>query len=109
MSCCVLGMAEEFKKYGIAVNGLWPKTTIATSAIVNLIGGEALVDRSRKVDIMADAAHAILIRNCWETTGNFFIDEEVLRETGVTDFESYSVKPGTELQMDFFIEPSIEE
>lgn len=109
MSCCVLGMAEEFKKYGIAVNALWPKTTIATSAIVNLLGGEGLVDRSRKVDIMADAAHAILTKNCWDLTGQFLIDEEVLRKEGVTDFDAYSVKPGTELQMDFFIEPSIEE
>ncbi len=103
MSLCVLGMAEEFKEAGVAVNALWPRTTVATAAVVNLLGGEEVAARSRKPDIVADAAHAVLTRPSRECTGNFFLDEEVLREEGVTDFEPYAVTPGNELIPDFFI------
>lgn len=103
MSMCVLGMAEELAPQGIAVNALWPKTVIATAAVQNLLGGDATVNRSRKPDIVADAAHAILTRPSKTTTGNFFIDEEVLRQEGVTDFDAYAHAPGHELLPDFFI------
>ena len=105
MSLCVLGMAGEFKKQGVAFNALWPKTTIDTAAIRNVVGAE-LANRSRKPDIMADAAHAILTRSSHDCTGNFYVDEEVLREEGVSDFSGYAVTPGlknAELQPDFFI------
>ena len=105
MSLCVLGMAGEFKKQGVAFNALWPKTTIDTAAIRNVVGAE-LANRSRKPDIMADAAHAILPRSSRDCTGNFYVDEEVLREEGVSDFSGYAVTPGlknAELQPDFFI------
>ncbi len=100
---CVLGMAGEFRERGVAVNALWPKTVIATAAVRNLLGGEEVIRRSRRPEIMADAAHYILIRPSRETTGNFFIDEDVLRAAGVTDFEQYAVSPGAELLPDFFI------
>ncbi len=103
MSLCVLGMAEEFREEGVAVNALWPRTTIATAAVVNLLGGEEVAARSRKPDIVADAAHAILTRPSRDCTGHFFLDEDVLRAEGVTDFEPYAVNPGTELIPDFFI------
>ena len=93
----------EFKKAGIASNTLWPRTTIATAAVKNLLGGQALIDRSRTVDIVADAAYAILRRASADCTGNNFIDEDVLREEGVTDFSAYSVVPGGELQVDLFL------
>jgi citronellol/citronellal dehydrogenase len=105
MSLCVLGMAGEFKKQGVAFNALWPKTTIDTATIRNVVGAE-LANRSRKPDIMADAAHAILTRSSRDCTGNFYVDEEVLREEGVSDFSGYAVTPGlknAELQPDFFI------
>ncbi len=105
MSLCVLGMAGEFKKQGVAFNALWPKTTIDTAAIRNVVGAE-LANRSRKPDIMADAAHAILTRSSRDCTGNFYVDEEVLREEGVSDFSGYAVTPGLKnaaLQPDFFI------
>jgi citronellol/citronellal dehydrogenase len=104
MSMCVLGMAAEFAERGVAVNALWPKTTIATAAIRNLLGGEDMVARSRHPSIMGDAAHAILVRDSREATGGFLVDEEVLRAAGVLDFEGYSVQPGAELQLDFFLE-----
>jgi len=103
MSMCVLGMAEELKEYGIAVNAIWPATAIDTSAIRNLIGDE-MARASRKPEIMADAAHAILTRDSKTCTGNFFIDEKVLREEGVTDFDQYAVDPTAELTPDFFLE-----
>ena len=103
MSLCVLAMAEEFRSDGIAVNALWPRTTIDTAAVRNLLGGQEAIERSRKPEIMADAAHAILTRPSREVTGNFFIDEDVLKDAGITDFEPYAVKPGTALQPDFFI------
>jgi citronellol/citronellal dehydrogenase len=103
MSLCVLGMAGEFREQGIAVNALWPKTVIATAAVQNLLGGSDVMKRSRKPEIMADAAYVILKRNSRECTGNYFIDEDVLRESGVTEFDTYAVIPGTELLLDFFI------
>jgi citronellol/citronellal dehydrogenase len=103
MSMCVLGMADEFREKGVAFNALWPRTVIATAAI-NMIGGQEMMEASRTVDIMADAAHAILTRDSRACTGNFFIDEDVLREAGVKDFSKYLVKPGTEPLPDFFLD-----
>jgi citronellol/citronellal dehydrogenase len=103
MSECVLGMAAEFQQQGVAFNALWPKTVIATAAVQNLLGGEDLMRRARKPDILADAAHAILTRPSRECTGNFFIDEQVLTEEGVTDLDPYAVTPGAELVPDFFV------
>jgi citronellol/citronellal dehydrogenase len=103
MSLCVLGMAAEFKEQGVAVNALWPKTVIATAAVRNLLGGWEVEKRARKPEIMADAAHMILTRNSRECTGNFFIDEDVLRQTGTTDFDKYAVTPGSDLIPDFFV------
>ncbi len=103
MSMCVLGMAAEFKNQGVAVNALWPRTTIATAAVRNLLGGDEMVRHSRKPDIMGDAAHAILTRDSRSCTGNFFVDDEVLRSAGVTDLEQYAVEPGQKLQPDFFV------
>ena len=106
MSLCVLGMAEELKGQGIAVNALWPRTMIATAAVQNLLGGDAAMAVSRKPEIVADAAHAILTRDSRSFTGRFFIDEEVLREEGVRDFDGYAFSPGAELAPDLFVEPS---
>jgi len=103
MSMCVLGMAEEFRGDGIAVNALWPRTVIATAALAMIPGAADDVARARKPDIVADAAHAILVRDARSTTGRFFIDEDALREAGVTDFERYAMKPGTALLTDLFL------
>jgi citronellol/citronellal dehydrogenase len=103
MSLCVLGMAEELKEDGIAVNALWPRTMIATAAVQNLLGGEASIRGSRQPEIMADAAHAILTKPSREFTGNFCIDEDVLRAEGVTDFSRYQAVPGAELFGDLFV------
>ncbi len=104
MSIWVLGMSAEFAVDGIAVNALWPRTTIATSAVRNLLGGEAMIRASRKPTIMADAAWAVLTRESRSCTGHFFIDEEILTDEGVTDFASYAVSPGTPLQQDLFLD-----
>ena len=104
MSMCVLGMSPEFASKGLAVNALWPRTSIATAAVRNLLGGEAMIKQSRKPEIMADAAHAILTRPSKECTGNFFIDDEVLREAGVEDLDVYAVEPGAKLVTDFFLD-----
>lgn len=103
MSLCTLGMAGELRDQGIAVNSLWPRTTIATAAVRNLLGGEEMCSRSRKPEIMGDAAQAILTRPSGECTGEYFIDEEVLAAEGVTDFDGYAVNPGGPLQPDFFV------
>jgi len=103
MSLCVLGMAEEFRGDGIAVNALWPRTLIATAAVAMIPGAREQLDRARQPSIMADAAHAILNRDARATTGNFFIDDEVLRDAGVTDFDRYAVKPGMPLLPDLFL------
>jgi len=104
MSMCVLGMAGEFRDQGIAVNALWPRTTIATAA-VNMLGGDELMRMSRKPDVMADAAHAIVTKPSGEFTGNFCIDDEVLEAEGVVDLSSYSVDPSVQPAPDFFVEP----
>ncbi|HLM45776.1 MAG TPA: NAD(P)-dependent oxidoreductase [Myxococcaceae bacterium] len=103
MSMCVFGMAEEFREQGVAFNALWPRTTIATAA-VNMLGGQEMMEASRTPEIMSDAAHAILTRDSRSCTGNFFLDEDLLRESGVTDFAKYLVKPGTQPLPDFFID-----
>jgi citronellol/citronellal dehydrogenase len=103
MSMCVLGMAEELKERGIAVNALWPRTVIATSAL-NLLGGDDTSKYGRTVEIVADAAYAILTRTARACTGNFFIDEDVLRAEGVEDFERYAVKRGEPLMRDLFVD-----
>lgn len=105
MSLCVLGMAEEYKKAGIAFNALWPRTAIATAAVKNILGGDAAIRGSRKPEIMADAAHAILTRSARECTGNFFVDDEVMASVGITDLKSYAVDPEATLIPDFFVEP----
>jgi citronellol/citronellal dehydrogenase len=102
MSMCVLGHAEEFKPYGIAVNALWPRTVIQTAALQMIPGVKP--EHCRTPAIMADAAYAILTSDAATTTGNFFIDEEVLKRAGVTDFAGYSVVPGsTQLLPDLFL------
>jgi citronellol/citronellal dehydrogenase len=103
MSMLALGWAEELKQYGIAANALWPKTTIDTAAVRNLLGGQALANMSRTVDIIADAAYAIISKSSRVCTGNTFIDEDVLRAEGVTDLEKYSVVPGAQLYPDLFV------
>jgi citronellol/citronellal dehydrogenase len=103
MSMCVLGMSQEFKKDGVAVNALWPKTGIATAAIY-MLGGDPLIQRCRSPEIMADAFYAIVTQPSKTCTGNFFIDEEVLKNKGVSDFDKYKVNTSAkELLPDFFI------
>ncbi|MBB4002175.1 SDR family oxidoreductase [Aurantimonas endophytica] len=103
MSMCTLGMAEEFRKDGIAVNSLWPLTAIDTAAVRNVLGGDAMARMSRSPEIVADAAHAILTRPSREATGNFYIDELVLMEEGVSDFSVYGPQGGGEPVADFFV------
>lgn len=103
MSMCTLGMAEEFKEQGIAVNSLWPKTTIATAAIEVNFPKEIFM-ASRKAEIVADAAFVIMNKDSRKTTGQFFIDETVLRAEGVIDFEPYALNPGTPLFTDLFLD-----
>jgi citronellol/citronellal dehydrogenase len=103
MTMIALGLAGELKKYKIAANTVWPRTTIATAAVRNLLGGEALVKMSRTPEIIADSAFYILKRNSEECTGNCFIDEEVLAQEGITDLEKYSVVAGAKLYTDLFL------
>ncbi|MBA3819642.1 MAG: NAD(P)-dependent oxidoreductase [Deltaproteobacteria bacterium] len=103
MSMCVLGMAGELRKDGIGVNALWPRTTIATAAIKNLLGGDAAMRGSRKPEIMADAAYAIFSKSSRELTGKFLIDDEVLAAEGKTDLSEYAVDPTATLLPDFFV------
>ena len=103
MSMCVLGFAGEFRARGIAVNALWPRTTIATAAIRNLLGGEAVMRASRTPEILADAAHLIFQKPAREFTGNFLIDDTFLESEGVTNLERYRVDPSVPLQPDFFV------
>jgi len=103
MSMCVLGMAEEFKRDGIAVNALWPRTVIDTAALQMIPGIDALA--GRKPEILADAAYIIFDRPAAECTGNFFVDDELLASEGITDLEKYSVTPGTkDFLLDFFLD-----
>jgi citronellol/citronellal dehydrogenase len=103
MSLCVLGLSGELKRDGIAVNALWPRTTIATAAVGNLLGGDAMMRASRKPEIMGDAAYAIFTRPSRVFTGQFCIDDKVLYESGVRDFEPYRVDPKVALMSDFFV------
>jgi citronellol/citronellal dehydrogenase len=107
MSIVALGLSGELKGDGIAANALWPRSTIATAAVRNLLGGDALVRRSRTPDIMGDAAHAILTQDARSFTGRFCIDDTLLYEHGVRDFEKYRVDPSLELAPDFFVPDSI--
>ncbi len=104
MSMCTLGMSAEFCSEGIAVNSLWPRTIIATAAVQNLLGGDEAMARSRKPQIMADAAYAIFCRPSRQATGNFYIDDEVLAEEGVTDLSGYAYRSDAELQTDIFLD-----
>ncbi|HRI23274.1 MAG TPA: NAD(P)-dependent oxidoreductase [Ferruginibacter sp.] len=103
MTMIALGLSAELKKYNIAANSLWPRTTIATAAVNNLLGGEMLMKMSRTPEIMADAAYFILTKTSTACTGNSFIDEAVLASEGITDLEKYSVVPGAHLYNDLFI------
>jgi citronellol/citronellal dehydrogenase len=103
MSMIALGLAAELKKFNIAANTLWPRTTIATAAVNNLLGGQMLMNMSRTTDIIADAAWFILSKSSVQCTGNTFIDEEVLAAEGITDLEKYSVVPGAKLYTDLFL------
>jgi citronellol/citronellal dehydrogenase len=104
MSMCALGMSGEFADEGIAVNTLWPATAIWTAAMKMLGGGEAARATCRSPRIMADAAYLILTSDAKSCTGNFFIDEELLRKHGVDDIDQYAEVPGTELMRDFFLD-----
>ncbi len=103
MTMIALGLSAELKKFNIAANSLWPKTTIATAAVQNLLGGDALMNMSRTPDILADAAYYILSKPSSDCTGNSFIDEDVLKAEGITDLSTYSVVPGATLFNDLFI------
>ncbi len=103
MSMMTIGWASEFKKDRIAANSLWPRTTIDTAAVRNLLGGQMLANMSRTTDILADAAYYILSKPSVDCTGNLFIDEQVLANEGITDLEKYSVVPGAKLYNDLFV------
>jgi citronellol/citronellal dehydrogenase len=104
MSMIILGLAEELRKDRIAANALWPQTTIATAAVQNLLGGDVMMQMSRKPEIVADAAYYILSKPADECTGNFFIDEQVLAQEGITDLSQYAVNPSQQLMKDIFLD-----
>ena len=104
MSLCMLGLAEEFRAAGVACNALWPRTTIATAAVEFALGGTEMMRRSRKPEIVAEAAYVILNRPARECTGQFFIDDSVLFDAGVREFDTYSVEPGGKLLGDIFVD-----
>ena len=108
MSLIAHGLAEELGEFGIASNCLWPRTALDTAAVQNVIGAE-LVKGSRKPSIYADAAYAVLKRDSSDCTGNFFLDQDVLEEEGVTDFEQYAIEPGQQLVSDFFVDDNPED
>jgi citronellol/citronellal dehydrogenase len=103
MSLVVLGLAGELRPKRIAVNALWPRTVIATAAVQNLLGGETMMQRARKPEIMADAAYAIFSKPAREFTGRFLIDDSFLAENGIRDFDNYAVDPTQQLAPDFFV------
>lgn len=103
MSMIILGLAEELKQHRIAANALWPRTTIATAAVQNLLGGDFLMQMSRRPEIVADASFHILKQPSDKCTGNFFIDEEVLQKEGINDFSAYAVNPDKDLMPDIFL------
>ena len=109
MSMCVLGMSEEFADLGISVNALWPKTSIATAAVKYALGGDRMMNASRSDQIMADSAFLILSTKAGSCTGNFFIDEEVLRDFGVTDFKKYLYNPSVSKEEDLMLDLFLEE
>lgn len=104
MSMITLGLSEELKPHRIAANSLWPRTTIATAAVQNILGGDYLIKRSRKPEIVGDAALAIVTQPATICTGNFFIDEAVLQQEGINDFTAYAVDPAMPLQRDLFVD-----
>ena len=107
MSMCVLGMSEEFRKEGVAINALWPRTFIATAAVQNILGGDETIRRSRNEDIISDSAYIILTNKSRRLTGQFFIDEDVLRSVGINDFTKYKMDPSVDdkdLAQDFFLD-----
>jgi citronellol/citronellal dehydrogenase len=104
MTLCALGIAEEMRSHGIASNTLWPRTPIATAAVQNLLGGDETMKRSRKPEIYADAAYAVLSRPAREFTGNTLLCEDVLLDSGVTDLSVYDCVPGFELGLDFWVD-----
>jgi citronellol/citronellal dehydrogenase len=104
MSLCVLGMAEELRPQGIAVNALWPRSVVATAAL-NLLGGEAVARHARRPEIVGEAARLVLLREARTTTGHFFLDEDVLRDAGITDLSRYAAVPGNEIYPDLFVDP----
>jgi citronellol/citronellal dehydrogenase len=103
MSLCVLGMAGEFRQHNIRVNALWPRSIIATAAVANLLGGEQVTKRARSPSIVADAAHLVLTNTSLENTGQFLIDEDVLRDAGITNLDQYAVTPGQRPLDDLFV------
>ncbi|MDP1842700.1 MAG: short chain dehydrogenase, partial [Sediminibacterium sp.] len=103
MSMLALGWAAELKSAGVASNALWPRTTIDTAAVRNLLGGEALAKMSRTTDILADSIYYILSKSAAQCSGNTFVDEEVLAAEGITNLEKYSVVPGAQLYRDLFV------
>ena len=104
MSLMTMGWAKELEKDRIAANALWPRTTIDTAAVRNLLGGQMLVNMSRKPEILADAAYYILRRSSTQCTGNLFVDEQVFAQEGITDLSHYSVIPGATLYTDLFLD-----
>ena len=104
MSLCALGFAAELRADGIASNALWPRTLIATAAVQNLLGGDAAMARSRRPELYADAAYAVIMRPSRECSGNAFLCEDVLAEDGVTDFDRYAQVPGATPQADLFVD-----
>jgi citronellol/citronellal dehydrogenase len=107
MSLVVLGLAGELRPKGIAVNALWPRTVIATAAVQNLLGGQTVMQRARKPEIVADAAYTIFAKPAREFTGRFLIDDTFLAENGMRDFDGYRVDPGQQLAPDFFVPDEI--
>lgn len=104
MTLCALGIAEEMRQHGIASNTLWPRTPIATAAVQNLLGGDETMKRSRKPEVYADAAYAVMSRPAAEFTGNTLLCEDVLLDSGVTDLSVYDCVPGFELGVDFWVD-----
>ncbi|MDG2244476.1 MAG: NAD(P)-dependent oxidoreductase [Rhodospirillaceae bacterium] len=104
MSFATIGLAEDFREHGIAANALWPRTAIDTAAIRHELGGDTVIKHCRTTDIVADSAHAILTRDAKTCTGNFFLDDDVLAEEGVSDLTPYAIEPGQPLILDFYLE-----
>ena len=104
MSFATIGLAEDFREKGVAANALWPRTAIDTAAIRYELGGDSVIKHCRTTDVVADAAHAILTRDSKTCTGNFFIDDDVLAEEGVSDLSAYAIEPGQPLILDFYLD-----